>query len=166
MNYILRFSAIFTLLFVLPGIITQGKTAPPIFDKARFYTAMSKANVDEIDYVLAQLKESLIPEKTAYEGVLMMKKAGLLTKAKEKLSLFKSGREKLEAAINNDDGNVEYHFLRLIIQEKAPKIVKYRSNLKRDTEMVTTLFKKLPPVVQQAVRDYSKKSAFLKPADL
>jgi hypothetical protein len=165
MNYILKLSGLFTLLFVIPGIITQGKNVSFGFDKAAFYEAMASGNIAAVNTVLAGLKESSIPEKSAYEGALLMKKAGLLTKAKDKLSLFKSGRTKLEDAIRNDEGNVEYHFLRLVIQENAPKIVKYKSDLKNDTELVRTLFKKLAPVVQQAVKDYSKNSTFLKPAD-
>lgn len=165
MKYIFKLSTLFTLLFVIPGIMTQGKSASLNFDKVAFYAAMASRNVDEVNSVLAQLKESAIPEKKAYEGALLMKKAGLLTKAKDKLSLFKSGRTKLEAAIKNDEGNIEYHLLRLIIQENSPRIVKYNSDLKNDTELVRTSFKKLPTVVQQAVRDYSKKSTFLKPTD-
>lgn len=126
---------------------------------------MASTDLVVINSVLAALEEAAIPEKTAYEGALLMKKASLLKKAKEKLSVFKAGRTKLETAINNDEGNIEYHFLRLIIQENSPKIVKYHRNLKDDTELVRTSFKKLPAVVQQAIRDYSKKSGFLKPAD-
>ncbi|MEO7766486.1 MAG: hypothetical protein ABIS01_03630, partial [Ferruginibacter sp.] len=106
------------------------------------------------------------PEKRAYEGALMMKKAGLIAKPKDKLATFREGRSTLEAAIKNDEGNVEYRFLRLIIQENAPKIVKYRQNLKNDSELVISSFKKLPLAVQQAIRDYSKKSSLLKIGDL
>ena len=94
-----------------------------------------------------------------------MKKAGLLSKAKEKLSTFKSGRQKLEAAISREPGNAEFRFLRLIIQENAPKIVKYKTSINEDGMIVRTSFKKLPPVVQQAIRDYSKKSKTLAPSD-
>ena len=56
-------------------------------------------------------------------------------------------------------------FLRLIIQENAPKIVHYKSELKNDSELIIKSFNKLAPVVQQAVRDYSKNSKFLNPSD-
>ena len=91
-----------------------------------------------------------------------MKKAGLVTKAKEKLSLFKSGRLKLEASIKNDNKNTEFYFLRLIIQEHAPKMVNYRNELESDGLFIRTNYKMLPQVVQQAIFEYSKKSKILK----
>lgn len=153
------------LLFATTGIIAQGKTSPSNFDQATIYKSIASTNTGEINSALASLKESTLKEKEAYEGVLLMKKAGLSRNAKEKLANFKSGRTRLEAAIKNDAANVEYHFLRLIIQENAPNIVKYKNNLKTDAELVRTSFKKLPPAVQQAVKDYSKKSKFLNPGD-
>lgn len=166
MNHIFKLGTFITLLFVVPVIMAKVKTAAPFnFDKAAFYAVMAGKNIDEVNSLLSHLKETAIPEKSAYEGALLMKKAGLLTKAKDKLKLFKSGRTKLEAAIKNDSGNIEYHFLRLIIQENAPKIVKYNGNLQRDVELVRTSFNKLAPAIQQAVKDYSKTSIFLKPND-
>ena len=60
---------------------------------------MASDNLQEINTQLAFISTSSINEKEAYEGALLMKKAGLVTKAKEKLSLFKAGRLKLEASI-------------------------------------------------------------------
>ena len=153
------------LLFATTSIIAQGKTSPSNFDQAAIYKSIASTNTGEINSALASLKEATLKEKEAYEGVLLMKKAGLAHNAKEKLANFKSGRTRLEAAIKNDAANVEYHFLRLIIQENAPNIVKYKNNLKTDAEVVRTSFKKLPPAVQQAVKDYSKKSKILNPGD-
>jgi hypothetical protein len=92
-----------------------------------------------------------------------MKKAGLVAKAGEKISLFKAGRVKLEAAIKKDKGNAEFSFLRLIIQEHAPKIVEYRDNIDTDVSTIRSNFKTLAPVVQRAINDYTKKSKVLKP---
>ena len=82
-------------------------------------------------------------------------------KAKEKLSLFKTGRLKLEASIKKDTGNTEFNFLRLIIQEHAPRVVEYRHNLENDIAAIRSNFKTLPQVVQQAIQDYIKKSKVL-----
>ncbi|MBC7887740.1 MAG: hypothetical protein H7Z13_07605 [Ferruginibacter sp.] len=166
MHHIFKLSVLFTLMFVIPATFIQGKATPNnFFDKASFYAAMAGSSAEDVNIILAILKESSIPEKTAYEGALLMKKAGLLTKAKDKISFFRSGRTKLETAIKNDDGNIEYHFLRLIIQENSPNIAKYKKDLKTDAQLVRTSFKKLSPVIQQAVKEYSKKSNILNPAD-
>ena len=155
---------------MLPQMLVKASPYPqhPIaigFDLSIFYKAIAGNDANELNAVLTDLKESSVAGKEAYEGALLMKKAGLLSKAKEKLKVFKQGREKLEAAIERYPNNYEYRFLRLIIQENVPKIVKYKSNIKDDSMLIRTSFKKLPPVVQQAVRDYSKKSKTLAPAD-
>ncbi|MFN8242450.1 MAG: hypothetical protein U0X40_00240 [Ferruginibacter sp.] len=150
-----------SLLLVRTGF--AGDTRP-VFDKSSFYAAMASSSLEEIDAQLAAIKSAGIPEKEAYEGALLMKKSGIVTKAKDKLSLFKSGRAKLEASIAKDKDNTEFRFLRLIIQEHAPKIVNYRSELEADSKLIRNNYKTLPAVVQQAIADYSKKSSVLKPS--
>ena len=118
--------------------------------------------LNEINTQLNILKESSLDEKEAYEGTLLMKKSGLVANAKEKLSLFKTGRMKLEASISKDTKNAEYRFLRIIIQEHAPKIVKYRNELEADSRLILDNYKNLPQFLQQVINDYSKKSKVLK----
>jgi hypothetical protein len=154
---------IFNLLLLLLGFNLNASTQKANFDKSAFYNAMSASDMTSINNQLSIVKASSLNEKEAYEGALLMKKAGLVTKAAEKLSLFKQGRLKLEAAIKKDKGNAEFSFLRLIIQEHAPKIVDYRNNIDTDIASIRSNFKTLPPVVQQAINDYSKKSKVLKP---
>lgn len=129
-------------------------------DKAAFYAAMTSGSKEEIDKELATLTDS----EQGYAGALMIRKAGL-PKAKERLKSFKEGRAKLEAALADDPDNIEYHFLRLTIQEHAPMIVRYKSNLQADKAFVIKHFARLSLVVQRAVKDYSKTSKILKPED-
>ncbi|MEO5893309.1 MAG: hypothetical protein ABIQ31_23865 [Ferruginibacter sp.] len=165
MIHIFKLSTVFILLFTIPGITMQGKVARAVVDKTIYYKALAGSDLTEVNAMLDQLEKGGFPEKAAYEGALLMKKAGLVKKISEKLSFFKSGRAKLEEAIKNNGGNVEYHFLRLIIQENAPKIVRYRGNLTQDTKIVRTSFNKLPAPIQQIVKEYSKNSKILNPAD-
>ncbi len=151
-----------SLLVFFVGITMQGNAQKTGFDKSAFYDAMASNNLHEINTQLSVLTGISASEKEAYEGALLMKKAGLITKAKDKLSLFKSGRLKLEASLKKDNRNIEFYFLRLIIQEHAPKIVNYRTELENDSLLVRTNYKTLPPVVQQAIIEYSKKSKVLK----
>ncbi|HAO45350.1 MAG TPA: hypothetical protein PLZ45_02150 [Ferruginibacter sp.] len=132
------------------------------FDKTAFYNAMASEKVDDINSQLSIVKALAVAGKDAYEGALLMRKAGLVSKAKEKLSLFKEGRKKLEASISKDNDNVEYCFLRLIIQEHAPKAVEYRNNIEHDSKLILSNYKNLPAAIQQAIIDYSKKSKSLK----
>jgi hypothetical protein len=156
---------IFFAWFFIAAIGVQGKNLVRIFDRSAFYATMATSNVTDVNNELALLETLKADEKEAYEGALLMKKAGLLTKPAEKLKFFKSGRIKLETALLKDSSNGEYHFLRLIIQEHAPKIVKYRKNLEKDREFVINSFRYLPPDVQQAIKDYTKDSKTLHPED-
>ena len=152
----------FNLLLLFSIITVQGNSQKTGFDRSAFYNAMASDNLQEINTQLAIISTSSINEKEAYEGALLMKKAGLVTKAKEKLSLFKAGRLKLEASIKKNSNNTEFVFLRLIIQEHAPKMVKYNADIEKDSLQIRANYKSLPPVVQQAISDYSKKSKVLK----
>lgn len=149
------------LLFLFTVLTVSGRSQNRDFDKSAFYSAVAAFDISLIDAQLDILEKASFTEKDAYEGALLMKKASLVNKAKEKLSLFKAGRSKLEASIKKNVGNAEYYFLRLIIQEHAPKLVNYRDDLEQDAQTVRSNFKKLPLVVQQAIQDYSKKSRVL-----
>ena len=151
----------FNLLFFLSVLAVQGNSQNAGFDKASFYSAMAASNLDAVNKQLLVVNQAPANEREAYEGALLMKKAGLVTKAKEKLSLFKAGRLKLEASIKKDNGNTEFNFLRLIIQEHAPKLVEYRKDIQQDIAVIRSNFKTLPQDVQQAIQDYSKKSKVL-----
>lgn len=153
---------IFNLLFLFSAFISQANPQKTGFDKQAFYNAMSSDDLEEINTLLESVKASTLDEKEAYEGALLMKKAGMVSKAKEKISLFKTGRTKLEAAIKKDNTNTEFVFLRLIIQEHAPKMVKYNSNIESDSALIRNNYKNLPSVVQKAIQAYSKKSKVLK----
>lgn len=150
------------LFFLLLVFNLYAAPQKAVFDKGAFYSAMAANDVTSVNNQLSVVKASSINEKDAYEGALLMRKAGLVTKVQEKLSLFKAGRLKLEAAIKKDQTNAEFIFLRLIIQENAPKIVDYRNNIEADVATIRSHFKTLSPLVQEAVKDYSKKSKFLK----
>jgi len=135
------------------------------FDRAAYYKVIKDGSVDDIDKEITVVDGAAIPEKEAYKGTLLMKKAGLVKKPKDKLAFFKEGRIKLETVIANNSTNTEYRFLRLIIQENAPRITKYRAQVEEDKEYIKKNFGSLSPTVQEVVKDYSKTSAILHPGD-
>jgi hypothetical protein len=154
-------SVLFTLLCVLSGSAVPAGSPSQTFDKAGFYSALASGNPGEINTALSTVKASPIKEKNAYEGALLMRKAGLLSHPKEKLNTFKLGATKLEGALAKDSGNAEYHFLRLIIQEHAPKVVHYNKDQERDAQMVTNAFPTLSPALKQAILNYCPHSKLL-----
>jgi hypothetical protein len=154
--------SVFSLLLFFSFTVVEGKSQSKSFDRSAFYNAVKYAKAEDIDAQIKIVKGSSISEKEAYEGTLLMKKSELLSKAKDKLNMFKSGRSKLESAISKDKDNTEYYFLRLIIQEHAPKIVKYHSEMDEDVKRIQTDFKTLTPFLQQTIIDYCKYSKVLK----
>jgi len=154
------------LLFLLlpAGFLRHDPPQQP-FDRANFYSIMSSGKLKDVNEELATVRTSEVKEKQAYEGALLMRKAGLLKIPAEKLHFFKLGYIKLEGAISDNRENAEYRFLRLTIQEHAPHIVKYYHQIDEDKAMVIKEFKNLSPDVREAVREYSKTSKILTPQD-
>jgi hypothetical protein len=162
----MKLRAVLTLLFAFFCFgLVQALNAQAKFDKAAFYKAIASEDVQQLDTQLGILKGIDITEKEGYEGALLMRKAGLKGGPKEKLSLFKSGHIKLEKAISKDEKNIEYRFLRIIIQENAPKVLGYHFDLEKDSDYIRKNFKKLSSIVQNAIADYSKKSKILNPKE-
>jgi hypothetical protein len=138
---------------------------PQKFEKAEFYQVMKSGTVETITNELEAVKAAPEKERDGYEGALLMKKAGLLKKAKERLAFFKQGRIKLETALLADPENTEFHFLRLAIEEHAPKIVKYHSDMEKDKTIVIKNFKNQSPAVRHAILDYCENSKVLHKED-
>jgi hypothetical protein len=159
----MKLITIFALLAFVPAMSLPGRQ---VFDKSAFYHIMATGNRNAVDSELTLLGKEGSTENDAYKGALLMRKAGLLSMPGEKLRSFKAGRIKLETALSKDSANGEYHFLRLIIQEHAPGIVRYSNDLQKDRDHIRRSFKILPQAVQKAILDYSKNSKTLRPEDL
>lgn len=161
----MRYKLVFVGVLLSAGIAgAQAQTQK--FDKALFYEIMKSGSLEAVGNEI-ELVKTAAPEKErdGYEGALLMKKAGLLKKPKERLDLFKPGRIKLETAISADNDNTEFHFLRLAIEEHAPKIVKYHKDIENDKAMIVRNFKSLSPAVRHAILDYCDNSKVLHKED-
>jgi hypothetical protein len=132
------------------------------FKREAFYSAMTNGSLIEVDEQLELVKKTTIAEKEAYEGALLMRKSGLIAGPPKKLNLFKEGSKKLETAISKDSSNAEYRFLRLMVQENAPSLLGYRSNIKKDSDFVREHYKNLSETVQKAILNYNKISKSLR----
>jgi hypothetical protein len=152
-------------LTVLTGGIAIGRPLQQKFEKAAFYAVMKSGDIAAIDNEIQNLSTAPEKDRDGYTGALLMKKADLLRKNKDKLKSFKEGRIKLETALIAEPDNTEFHFLRLTIEEHAPRIVKYRSDIEKDKAFVIKNFKNLSPAVQHAILDYCSNSKVLHKED-
>jgi hypothetical protein len=160
------FFTLFALSVLLPGSAVTARPFFQNFDKAAFYSALASGRLETVNAELTLVTASTLAEKEAYEGALLMRKAGLLSRPREKLSTFRSGAVKLENSLAKDSGNVEYHFLRLIIQEHAPKIVHYDKSREQDSRLIIRAFPTVSPVLKNAILQYSTHSKLIHEREL
>lgn len=132
-------------------------------DRKAIYSALASDSKEvvqkQLDGVLAAKESS---EVKAFKGALQMKAAQFQKTAKDKMNLFNAGKKLLESEIKTNDGNVEYRFLRLLIQENAPKQLKYNGNIEEDVAVIITGYSKLKESTKTALEAYAKKSESLK----
>ncbi|MDR0802780.1 hypothetical protein [Fluviicola sp.] len=131
-------------------------------DRKSIYTALAGNSKELVQKQLDGLKNAKeSSEVNAFKGTLQMKAAQFQKTAKEKMELFNAGKKMLESEIKLNDGNVEYRFLRLLIQENAPKQLKYNGNISEDVTAIIAGYGKLKEATKAALEAYAKKSASL-----
>jgi len=136
-------------------------------DKSEFYKAFSGKTEVEIDEMIMLLeKEKSSSATLAYQGALYMKKASFVKGVNGKVKTFKKGAHLLEDEISKEPSNTEYRFLRLAVQEHAPKVLKYNKNLDADKKAVVEGYKSLDPELKKIVKNYASGSEILKVDDL
>lgn len=161
-----RTAVIKLTFFLLLSIGIQYKSMGEKVNRGEFYEVYSAPTSAGIDRYIQKLNENeTSSEIKALKGALLMRKAGLLSNAGEKLRTFKEGRLLLEEVIKNEPSNPEYRFLRLTIQERCPKILGYKSNIEQDKTILLHKFEELNPAVRTAILNYSKNSTVIKPND-
>ena len=133
---------------------------------ATFYNALYSDSLETIEKALEQLdKEKSTAIVEAYKGGLTMKKSDYLKSAAKKIETFKVGHKLLEFAIKNEPTNAEYRFIRLTIQEHAPRILKYNKNIEEDKVLILKGYKKMNSKTRTYVLDYAKQSNILSVKD-
>ena len=127
--------------------------------RKKFYLIFEGESSQNIEQLILTLEEN--PTQNAYLGALKMKLSGLIKSGPSKLKMFKEGKILLEEEINNNPNSVEWRFLRLVIQENAPKIVKYQNNLEQDSSFISTHFKSVDKELKKTIKKYATQSKTL-----
>jgi len=153
------------VIIVCAANLVYGQSSVATFDRAIYYKVIGGTDPQAMESQIALLDKSGLKSKDAFAGALMMKRAGLLHGASQKLKVFKAGRLKLDAAITRESDNAELRFLRLMIQENAPGILGYNDDLEKDKDFIIAHFNSIPEVTRQVIRDYSRQSKTLSQSD-
>ncbi|MDA7803038.1 hypothetical protein N8987_00490 [Crocinitomix sp.] len=93
-------------------------------------TQESKNN--ELIELTKKYKLSQNPLYYAYHAAGIMSLANHTIWPFEKLNYFNKGKDMLEAAIKQDNSNIEIRFIRYSIQKNAPSLLGYYENMKTD----------------------------------
>lgn len=145
--------------FLVLSVLTSSFILSSSIDKLSFYKAFqsdAKATMESKINGLNKYGASI--QKDAYLGALTMKKSQFEKTPKEKAQLFKAGKILLEKAITKAPKKVEYRFLRLAIQENTPKVLKYNTKIKEDSDMIHNSYKTLDTTVKRVVKKYAESS--------
>ena len=147
---------IFAVLIIVGKAQSNDNQTP--LDRIAFYEAMKSGNLTVIENQLKEVSQINDQSLDAFRGALLMRKADLLNQLKSKISTFKLGHDLLEAMILKDKSNVEFRFLRLMIQENVPKVIKYQSHIEEDKTIILNSFSSLPSWFKKILKDYGKSS--------
>ena len=111
--------------------------------RTRFHLAIDQSNASEalMQYLAEQNPKSTYLQ--AYEAALYMVNAKYQFLPTTKYSSFKKGKNQLEVLIANNPNNVEFRYLRLIIQKNVPKFLGYSDQQTADQLFLLTQYKNL-----------------------
>ncbi len=132
-----------------------------------FFTSPSISKIRELykeapnsKEITLQLVKELETIKKTDNAVLVAYKAASLTLlaknskgAKIKKEYFNKGKELLEFIISKNPKNIELRFIRLTIQEKTPKFLKYKEYISEDKRFI---YNHLKSVTDRDLKDYIK----------
>ena len=110
--------------------------------------------------VAAKMFKQLENVKESDSHILLGYKAAALTlvakhteKVKDKKKHFKEGATLLEEIIASQPNDIELRFIRLSIQQNAPKVLKYKGNITKDKSYI---FDKLKNLKDKDLKTYIK----------
>ena len=129
----------------------------------RFFTVLSQGSRDDVEKLILdyEAKGDTGSQANIYRGALYARMAGLVNTPAQRLEYFKRGRLLIEAEIKQNADNIEYRFIRLIIQEQAPSIVRYRDNIEEDSAMIIAGYETLDDELKREIDRYAKTSKLL-----
>lgn len=145
---------LFLYTFLLVGFFSNSQDLYQL--RAQYPLAQeSEELTSQLDDKLAQTSGA-DPVMMAYKGAVKTLMADFAKKVKEKKVYFKEGVELIETALKTEPNNIEIRYLRLTIQEHAPKFLKYHDNISEDKRIILNNYpsissKELKAVIQEFI---------------
>lgn len=139
-------------LFILLGFAKN----PEVAEIRKLYPTViqSESNVNEFASLLSKVTKEDNKTLLAYKGASVTLLAKFKKTVSEKSKTFKEGAELVESAIASEPNNIENRLIRLSIQEKTPKILKYNRNKEEDKNFLLNNYKKQSGNLKEFVKKF------------
>lgn len=139
LNLIMKNLSLFFFILIFNGINAQNFSEyRSLIGKAENSEAAAKEYLIKAEKDYGKTKKPIYQSFMAVGNFFMAKHAFNPVK---KLSYFKKGRKMLDEAISKEPDNLEMRFLRLVSQEKTPKILDYNDKISEDKNFVIKEYK-------------------------
>jgi len=113
----------------------------------------------QLNKELTQIQKTDNKVLVAYKGAVLTLMAKFAENRSDKKKYFKDGATLINFAVSEKPNNVEIRYIRLGVQENAPKIVSYRKNKEEDKQFILEHYKEVSSKeVKGFIRNFVKES--------
>jgi hypothetical protein len=133
---------------------------PEITEIRKLYATVieSETNAKEFASKLSDIDKEDNKTLYAYKGASITLLARYKKAVSEKSKSFKEGAKMVELAVASEPNNIEIRLIRLSIQEKAPKILKYNANKKEDKNFILDHYKEQSGSLKEFAKNFIQQS--------
>lgn len=133
----------------------------------KMYSSMvyTESNAKEFSSKLSDITKEDNKTLVAYKGASIVILSRYKKAIAEKSKNFKEGAKMVEFAVMTEPDNIEIRMIRLSIQEKAPKILKYNRNIKEDKNFLLDHYKEQSGALKPYIKNFILQSKSFSPAE-
>ncbi len=146
--------ALLSSIFLILSLAFQAQDLSAVRESYKV-AAQDKAHLETFYNMMEPVTKSDNVALVAYKGAALALQAKYAKTIKEKKEGFINGVGYLEFAIEKEPNAIEPRFVRLGIQENAPKILKYRNDIEEDKAFLLKQFEYIDSKNLRAhIKDY------------
>lgn len=129
---------------------------PEIADIRKLYSSVvnTESNAKEFASKLADITKENNKTLVAYKGASIVALSRYKKEISERSKNFKEGAKMVEFAVTSEPDNIEIRLIRLSIQEKTPKILKYNGNMKEDKNFLLDHYKESSNTLKPYIKNF------------
>lgn len=114
----------------------------------------TESNAKEFASKLADITKENNKTLFAYKGASIVVMSKYKKEISDRSKNFKEGAKMVEFAVASEPDNIEIRLIRLSIQEKAPKILKYNGNIKEDKNFLLEHYKESSSTLKPYIKSF------------